>query len=117
MDSTENEKQPEAALQVEEEPVDVEQDAEVAVESTVSKVSVLSNSFEPKLSIIVEEIDSPVWESATTPTLCPQESRYEKLARPKVLHLEETLDRFEKCKKDDMNERIVKIRMRLRELR
>ncbi|XP_035894612.1 uncharacterized protein LOC118504350 [Anopheles stephensi] len=113
----ENESQPEEPQ--EEQPVDFEQGVEEIDEANVSKVSVLSSSFEPKLSSILEENDSGVpleWE-LPIPTLRPQAERYEKLARPKVQHLEETLDRFEKCKKDEMNERIMRIKMRLRELR
>ncbi|XP_050079304.1 uncharacterized protein LOC126567115 [Anopheles maculipalpis] len=119
MASTENETQPESVLQVEES-ADVEQEAGGAEESAVSKVSVLSSSFEPNLSTIVEENDTPVLSresNATPPMPRFQQSRYEQLALPKVQHLEETLDRFEKSKKYEMSERIMKIRMRLRELR
>uniref|UniRef100_A0A182MMK8 YTH domain-containing protein n=1 Tax=Anopheles culicifacies TaxID=139723 RepID=A0A182MMK8_9DIPT len=73
------------------------------------KTSELSQSFETKLSTIIEEDDTK--EAISLP------ARFEKLARPKVQHLEETLKRIENSNKKEMNERIAKIKTRLYELR
>uniref|UniRef100_A0A4Y0BGT5 Uncharacterized protein n=1 Tax=Anopheles funestus TaxID=62324 RepID=A0A4Y0BGT5_ANOFN len=82
---------------------------------SVSKASVLSHSFEPKLSAIIEENDAPV--AKVSSASYPQGNRIDELARPKVMHLQETLEKLEKSTKNEMNERITKLKMRLRELR
>ncbi|XP_053667521.1 uncharacterized protein LOC128717873 [Anopheles marshallii] len=85
-------------------------------EADISKISLSSHSFEPKLSAIVEENGTSGEELSRTTN--PQTDRLEQLSHPKLLHLEETLERFKNITKDhETNERIIKIKMRLREIR
>ncbi|XP_052901801.1 uncharacterized protein LOC128309446 [Anopheles moucheti] len=85
-------------------------------EAILSKISVLTHSSESKLSAIIEEDSTPRDKFYTTTNF--QKERLEQLSHPKLLHLEETLGRFENITKNhEVNERIVKIKMRLLELR
>lgn len=115
----ENEEQSEIVEQEEEVVEEMEealeelQEEEMEEETDVSRISVLSQSFEPRMSSIAEETDAtpaaqePARE--TTPSVTaggPQYERIEKLARPKVAHLEETLERHGRRMKDAAIERI-----------
>ncbi|XP_040156361.1 uncharacterized protein LOC120896374 [Anopheles arabiensis] len=115
----ENEEQSEIVEQEEEVVEELEealeelQEEEMEEETDVSRISVLSQSFEPRMSSIEEETDatSAAQEPAreTTPSVTaggPQYERIEKLARPKVAHLEETLERHGRRMKDAAIERI-----------
>lgn len=114
----ENEEQSEIVEQEEEVVEEMEEaleelQEEMEEETDVSRISVLSQSFEPRMSSIAEETDATpaAQEPARETTLSvtaggPQYERIEKLARPKVAHLEETLERHGRRMKDAAIERI-----------